>query len=177
MLSHGRGLREACGTNGLCGGHKRQEWLPVNAVEHAALAGIDIDTLIFDEKTVSLLDRRKPRENAERQRRTSLRRRGWLIRRALLCADVLGVVAAFFLAKLVAPGSGSAHPQLEVAVLLLLVPVWVVAAKLYGLYDNDAELVDHSTVDEVVGVFHLVTLGVWFYFVLTWAFGLREPHV
>ena len=38
-------------------------------------------------------------------------------------------------------------------------------AKLYGLYDRDEERVDHSTIDELVGVFHLVTLGAWFFFV------------
>jgi exopolysaccharide biosynthesis polyprenyl glycosylphosphotransferase len=62
-------------------------------------------------------------------------------------------------------------------VLLLMLPVWVVAAKLYGLYERDEEHVDHSTVDEVVGVFHLVTLGAWFYFVTAWAVGVQNLHV
>jgi exopolysaccharide biosynthesis polyprenyl glycosylphosphotransferase len=53
----------------------------------------------------------------------------------------------------------------------------VVAAKLYGLYERDEEHVDHSTPDEVVGVFHLVTLGAWFYFVATWIAGVSNPHV
>ena len=58
-----------------------------------------------------------------------------------------------------------------------MLPVWVVAAKLYGLYERDEEHVDHSTVDEVVGVFHLVTLGAWCYFVTAWAAGLTDLHV
>src|SRR5206468_2487928 len=53
----------------------------------------------------------------------------------------------------------------------------VIAAKLYGLYDADQEHVDHSTVDEFVGVFHLVSLGSWFYFVATWAVGSPSANV
>jgi exopolysaccharide biosynthesis polyprenyl glycosylphosphotransferase len=149
----------------------------VNAIEHAAMTGIDIDTLVFDERTVSLLERRQARDRAQAAARSAPHRRGWLMRRALLGADVAGLVFAFFLAKIVAPGTGSAHPRLELGVLVLMIPLWIIAAKLYGLYDNDEELVDHSTVDEMVGVFHLVTLGSWFYFVCSWAFGPHDPHV
>jgi exopolysaccharide biosynthesis polyprenyl glycosylphosphotransferase len=149
----------------------------MNAIEHTTMSGIDVDTLVFDEKIVPLLERRRAREAHKPYLHTPTRRRGWLVRRALLCADLSAVLLAFFLAKLVAPGTINAHPRLELLVLLLLIPMWIVAAKLYGLYDNDQELVDHSTVDEVVGVFHLVTLGAWFYFVATWALQLREVHV
>ena len=41
------------------------------------------------------------------------------------------------------------------------VPLWVLVARIYGLYDRDEERTDHSTVDDVVGVFQLVTLGTW----------------
>ena len=56
-------------------------------------------------------------------------------------------------------------------------PLWVVAAKLNGLYDRDEEHVDHSTIDEVVGVFQLVTLGAWAFFVASWLAGRASPHV
>ncbi len=105
------------------------------------------------------------------------RRRGWLVRRALLVADVSALILAFLLAKLVVSGSGDSRPVVEVGVLFLMIPLWIVAAKFYGLYERDEEQVDHSTVDEVVGVFHLVTLGAWFYFVVSWAAGVRNPHV
>ena len=61
--------------------------------------------------------------------------------------------------------------------MVLALPLWVVAAKLLGLYDRDEEHVDHSTVDEVVGVFQLVTLGAWAFFVASWLAGLASPHV
>ena len=131
----------------------------------------------IDQRTVALLERRGIPDNAVVGSRVSARRRGWLVRRALLVADVAALVLAFLLARFIAPDHGDASATLEFGVLLLMLPLWVVAAKLYGLYERDEEHVDHSTIDEVVGVFHLVTLGAWFYFVTTWAGGLPNPHV
>jgi len=37
----------------------------------------------------------------------------------------------------------------------------VVAAHLSGLYDRDGELTDHTTVDDLVGVFTVMTIGAW----------------
>ena len=148
----------------------------MNAFQQAAVAGLDLDTLVDDDLTASLLERRGIGNEGEVRRRIDLRRRGWLVRRALLAADVTALIVAYALAGLVQTGSGSASPGVEFAILLLTIPIWVVAAKLYGLYERDEEHVDHSTVDEVVGVFHLVTLGAWFYFVATWAVGLAN-HV
>jgi exopolysaccharide biosynthesis polyprenyl glycosylphosphotransferase len=103
--------------------------------------------------------------------------RGWLVRRALLAADVGSLVFAFMLAKVLVADRGDAQPVKELAVLLVAIPLWIVAAKLYGLYERDEEHVDHSTVDEIVGVFHLVTIGAWFFFIATWAVGVSDPHV
>jgi exopolysaccharide biosynthesis polyprenyl glycosylphosphotransferase len=99
------------------------------------------------------------------------------VRRALLGADVGAIVVTFLLAKLVVSGSGDTHPGTDFVALLLTIPVWIVAAKLYGLYERDEEHVDHSTVDEMVGVFQLVTLGAWVYFVASWIAGVKDPHV
>ena len=60
--------------------------------------------------------------------------------------------------------------------LVLAIAAWVVGAKMYGLYERDEEHVDHSTIDEVVGVFQLVTLGAWLYFLASWARRLRETR-
>ena len=49
----------------------------------------------------------------------------------------------------------------------LSLPLWVVAAKLYGLYDRDEEQVDRSRADDLIGVFHLVTVGSWLVFAFT----------
>ena len=83
--------------------------------------------------------------------------RGWLVRRALLVADVLGLTIAFFVTPV---GLSLPSPTItEILVFLAALPLWVVAAKLYGLYDRDEERTDHSTVDDLTGVFHLLTVG------------------
>ena len=53
---------------------------------------------------------------------------------------------------------GSFH---QILVFLCTLPCWAIVAKLQGLYRSDQEQADHSTTDDVVGVFHLVTIGVW----------------
>ena len=149
----------------------------MNAVERAAATGLELDHLAFDERTVSLLERRAIHGEGRKASRKVARRRGWLVRRALLAADVGGLVTAFLLARLLAGHHTGSPTMTGFAVLLLTIPVWVVAAQLYGLYERDEEHVDHSTVDEVVGVFHLVTLGAWLSFVGVWLAGVTDPYV
>jgi exopolysaccharide biosynthesis polyprenyl glycosylphosphotransferase len=47
-------------------------------------------------------------------------------------------------------------------------------AKLYGLYDNDQKRFDHSTFDDVVTVFHLVTVGGCVTFAAAVSLGVAE---
>ena len=90
------------------------------------------------------------------------RRRGWLVRRYLLAADTLGLTFAFVIAGLVFPEAvGRRAIGVETAMFCASLPAWIVAAKVYGLYDRDEERAAHSTIDELAGVFHLVTVGVW----------------
>ena len=103
-----------------------------------------------------------------------LRRRGWLVRRTLLTADVLGLVVAFSLAQLLLDGGGTDHAE-EWLALVVAIPLWIVMGKLYGLYDRDEERAAHSTVDDVVGVFHLVTIGAWLLLLLGRVTGADEP--
>src|SRR6266851_6626457 len=106
-------------------------------------------------------------------------RRGWLVRRALLAADVFGLLAAFFATELLFVGDhlvGGVGIGPESAIFVAWLPAWVVAAKLYGLYDRDEERATHSTADEVVNVFHLITVGVWFFYASSWLVGLSRPN-
>ena len=96
----------------------------------------------------------------------------------LLAADVAGLLAAFFAAELIFRGNGlidSIGIGEEALIFVLLLPGWVVAAKLYGLYDRDEERATHSTADEVVSVFHLITVGVWLFYATSWIAGLSKP--
>jgi len=106
---------------------------------------------VLDARTLEVLDRRR--------RTARVQNRGWLIRRMLVVADVLGLVIAFLVASWAFAGTGQLLPPLELLVFAATLPGWVVLAKLYGLYDQDEERTDHSTVNEVFGVFHLVTVG------------------
>ena len=121
--------------------------------------------------TAELFDQLAPRLDAqtinviERHRSPGVvKSRGWLVRRALALADMIGLSAAFVIAMVWWAGSpvdDHVSDLLEVAIFLLSLPAWVVAANLYGLYSNDEERTDHSTADDLVGVFHLVTVGSW----------------
>jgi exopolysaccharide biosynthesis polyprenyl glycosylphosphotransferase len=105
-------------------------------------------------------------------------RRGWLVRRMLLAADLLALTGAFAVVEAVFRKSGLvAHVGIgvETVIFLGLLPVWVLAAKLYGLYDRDEENATHSTADEVVSVFHLITAGVWLFYATSWLVGLWNP--
>jgi exopolysaccharide biosynthesis polyprenyl glycosylphosphotransferase len=126
-----------------------------------------------DMRTLEILERRR--------RMSARRRRGWLIRRALVTADILGLAGAFFVAVLVygtpTDASDQVRPLLELAVFGLTLPVWVVLGMLYGLYDQDEERTEHSTVDEFTGVFNLVTVGAWLVFTTAWLTGIADPVV
>ena len=106
-------------------------------------------------------------------------RRGWLVRRMLLAADVLALLIAFFATELLFSGTGPhidrVGVRLEIAIFLGTLPAWIVAAKLYGLYDRDEERAAHSTADEFVSVFHLITVAVWLFYAFSWIGGLTRP--
>ena len=127
--------------------------------------------LPMDARTLDLLERR---------RRSSVVHRGWLVRRALLAADLVGLTAALLIAEFVLPVGhriGRVDQGLEVSLFLVSLPIWVVMAKLYGLYDHDEERTDHSTADDFVDVFHMVTVGTWVVFVVLRVTRLADPSV
>ena len=108
-------------------------------------------------------------------------RRGWLVRRALALADIVGLVLAFTIATLLFPGRGPVDNEVghvaEGVFFLITLPAWVLVANLYGLYRNDEERTDHSSADDLVGVFHLVTVGSWFVFLAGKVLGVAHPSV
>src|SRR3954447_24212322 len=104
------------------------------------------------------------------------RRRGWFIRRMLLLADIAALALAFLLAQDIYR-TGGQQALRESVLLLATLPAWVFAAKLYGLYDRDEERTDHSTADEVGGVFNLVTAGSWLFLIFGHLSRLATPSL
>jgi exopolysaccharide biosynthesis polyprenyl glycosylphosphotransferase len=114
-------------------------------------------------------------------RRTStVKRRGALMRRSLLIADLLGLTLAFLLTELLF-GSRGAGDELalsgEYLVFVATLPVWIACAKLYRLYDRDEERADHTTLEDLPGVFHLVTVGTFFLIVAPTLVGVPDPQL
>jgi exopolysaccharide biosynthesis polyprenyl glycosylphosphotransferase len=107
--------------------------------------------------------------------------RGWLVRRALRIADATGLGIAFVATALIfGPGAGAQnHLALgaEYVLFVATIPLWLMAAKLYELYDHDEERTDHSTADDFVGVLHLVTLGSWLLYLGATFTGLADPEL
>src|ERR1700710_2200992 len=125
------------------------------------------DFVHVDDRTMAILEQR---------RRTSVvRRRGWLVRRMLLLADVTSLTSSFVLIQLFFGLGLSVLGALGVLIAMLL--SWVVLAKVYGLYDRDEERTDYGTLDDIPGLFHLLTVGAWLALVVIWLVGEVRPEV
>jgi exopolysaccharide biosynthesis polyprenyl glycosylphosphotransferase len=111
------------------------------------------------------IDERTSRILEHRRRFGAFRKRGWLLRRYLLAADIAGLLIAMLVAETVVTSS-RIDLGTEIAALVASLPGWIVIAKLYGLYDRDEERTDHSTADEFSDVFHMITVCTF----LFWAF-------
>jgi exopolysaccharide biosynthesis polyprenyl glycosylphosphotransferase len=107
-----------------------------------------------------------------------LRRRGWLMRRLLLVADLVGLTTAFLLAMVFAPTETAPDVvarRWEIVLFLLSLPFWTILFRIHGLYDRDEERTDHSTVDDLFGVFQVVSLGTWGFVVVSQLSPLPHP--
>ena len=128
-------------------------------------------TAALDARTLDILERRR---TAAR-----VRRRGWLVRRALMWADLVGLALAFALSQLLFTAGPSSLSRLDTGMEFVLffgsLPVWLLVARLYGLYDRDESRANHTTTDDIVGVFHLVTIGAWFLLAVVFVTHLATP--
>ena len=121
--------------------------LPAGALESHGGASID-------DRTREIL--------AHRRRTPVLKSRGWLVRRLLLAADTIGLIIGFTFSEILFE-NGLFGPWVEYAVFVGSLPIWMFGAKLFGLYDRDEERTDHSTADDLVRVFLLVTVGAFLF--------------
>ena len=93
-------------------------------------------------------------------------RRGWLVRRVLVAADLIGLLLAFWVAQAVFVGSRSGKFDLLMEAILFAatLPLWVLVARVYGLYSQDDRRTNHATTDETASVFNMVTVCTWLFF-------------
>src|SRR5918999_988001 len=136
-----------------------------------------VSARIVSAEAVSARDERTL-EIVEQRRRTSVvRRRGWLLRRLLLAADLAGLVLAFAIAAAIAgnDATGRVHEWKEFVLFACTLPGWIIVTNLYGLYERDEERTDHTTVDDFVGVFHMVTVCTWVFFAGATLLRLAQP--
>ena len=119
-------------------------------------------------------------EILERRRTSPFKRRGRLVRAALLLADLVGLTLAFVTTEIVIGSVGpndTVSVSTETLLFIASLPLWAIVAKLYRLYDHDDERTDHTTLEDLVGVFHLVTVGTWLVVGGGWVLGLADPKV
>jgi exopolysaccharide biosynthesis polyprenyl glycosylphosphotransferase len=148
----------------------------MNATERLALRqGVELYdemTGAVDERTLEILDRRR--------RTATVHRRGWLVHRMLLLADVVGLAAAFSLVEFFSGINANVIDRVdrrgEFLIFALSLPAWIVVTKLYGLYAQDEERTDHSTADDVVGVFHMVTVCTGLFFAFAYLTKVAHPE-
>ena len=93
-----------------------------------------------------------------------------------MLADAVGLTLAFAVSIVVFRTTvGPEDPieqSREIPLFLVTLPGWILLARLHGLYDRDEERASHSTLDDLVGVFHLVTVGAFLFFAASWVTGL-----
>ena len=103
----------------------------------------------IDQRTLEILEHRR--------RTARVRRRGWIVRRALAIGDIVGLSLAFLIVEALYVQTrkplGDVSPETELLLFIASLPIWVLFAKLQGLYDQDEERANHSTVDDLVGVY------------------------
>jgi len=146
----------------------------MNATERVAL----LDGLVLHDELRATVDA-KTLEILDRRRRTAvIKGRGWLVRRMLLAADLAGLVVAMALAEGLVNwhnSIGVLGARAEVVAFIVSLPVWVVIAKLYGLYEHDEERTDHSTADDFIGVFHMVTVCTFLFWAASYVTRIAHP--
>jgi exopolysaccharide biosynthesis polyprenyl glycosylphosphotransferase len=89
--------------------------------------------------------------------------RGYVLRRLLVLTDAVALVLALALAVVVASAwvGRLALGLGDVVILVFGVPLWIVMARIFGLYHVDTRRVDHSASEEVGPLLLMTTLWSW----------------
>jgi exopolysaccharide biosynthesis polyprenyl glycosylphosphotransferase len=104
------------------------------------------------------------------------RSRGWILRRALLIADVFAFACAIVIVEATVARFHTSDLALD-AILLACVVVWVLLAHGYGLYSSDEIRIGRSTTDDLPGIVLLATLATWVGILFMNATGFAHPRL
>jgi exopolysaccharide biosynthesis polyprenyl glycosylphosphotransferase len=106
--------------------------------------------------------------------------RASLVRRTLVAADILALVFAFAVVFVIFGSRSTSTNELtsmaEIGFFAATLPCWVLLAKLYGLYDSDDRHPGHSTVDDVLPIVSLITVGSWLFYLGASISGFAQPY-
>jgi exopolysaccharide biosynthesis polyprenyl glycosylphosphotransferase len=108
----------------------------------------------------------RPRKNGRRPHRLRL------FQAILVGADLIAVTAAFLVALGLSDGEARTT---ELLLFVALLPAWPILGRFHGLYRRDGERADHSTADDLVAVFHVVTAGTWLFVLTAWLTDIVDP--
>jgi exopolysaccharide biosynthesis polyprenyl glycosylphosphotransferase len=106
----------------------------------------------------------------------SHRTRGWVLRRALVSADLVALIATLGIVQ-GAVARFHAHDLTITALGVAGILGWVVLAKLGGLYERDEAGVARSALDDLPGIVLLATLCSWTGLVFLNVAGLAHPRI
>ena len=109
--------------------------------------------------------------------RSHLERRIRLVPRSLMIADLIGLSLAYLVTTVFWGDAGALGSTKEMLVFCATLPCWLMVARLQGLYRADQEHANHSTADDIVRVFYLVTIGVWILLVASRLVGRTRPSI
>jgi exopolysaccharide biosynthesis polyprenyl glycosylphosphotransferase len=132
-----------------------------------------------EEDIMAALDERTRASIAEANS-PSARRARWVVRRGLVVADVVALLLTFGILELGYQPNPSVTNHVstvtEFALFMLMIPVWILMASLYGLYDQTRRRPDHGTMDDVVGVFHMIGAGLALLLIVGTAADIFHPN-
>jgi len=140
---------------------------------------VALELLALERGLVTVVDDRT-RRVLELRRRKRVHDRGWLVRRALVLADTVGLLVSFALGAVIAEGLGAfvtGQATDELRLFVIGVPLWIVAAKIYGLYDRDGRYATYSSADDIPAIFQVITLGVLCFVLGRHALGLPRTDL
>ena len=103
-----------------------------------------------------------------------------MVRRLLLGADFVSIAGSFLVAERVfyhRSTLDSVDILPELALFGLTLPLWAFVAFLYGLYKQDDTRVAHTAADEVIDIFHMVTVCTWGFFAVAFLTQVAHPEV